>query len=290
MRKMRGSAFRLSIAVIAFTAIAVLSPCFLIAKDTPPSELDRGFRLLYNLDFAGAQHQFELFEQKNPANPMGPVSEAAGVLFSEFNRLGVLEAQFLEDDSLFAQRRKYEADPQRRELFEQRLTRAEDLSRAILQHNGNDRDALLAITLTNGLRADYAAMIEKRNLTSLHYTKESSKWAGQLLNADPTCYDAHLAGGVSRYVTGSMSAPVRWVLRMGGVPADKAGGIAELQLVASQGRLLAPFARILLAIAYVREKDVPRAKDTLRNLEDDFPANPLFARELTRLENPRAAK
>jgi hypothetical protein len=46
----------------------------------------------------------------------------------------------------------------------------------------------------------------------------------------------------------------------------------------------------LLAIAYVREKDVSKAKDTLRNLEDDFPANPLFARELMRLENPRAAK
>jgi len=32
---------------------------------------------------------------------MGPASEAAGILFSEFDRLGVLEAQFYENDSIF---------------------------------------------------------------------------------------------------------------------------------------------------------------------------------------------
>ena len=54
---------------------------------------------------------------------MGPASEAAGILFSEFNRLGVLEAQFYEDDSIFAARKKYEADPGQRARFEQQLSR-----------------------------------------------------------------------------------------------------------------------------------------------------------------------
>jgi len=31
-----------------------------------------------------------------------------------------------------------------------------------------------------------------------------------------------------------MSAPVRWILRMGGLPADKAGGITDLQTTAEQ--------------------------------------------------------
>src|SRR5579859_220241 len=91
----------------------------------PAAGLDRGFGRLYDLDFAGAQKEFESWEKLNPENPMGPASEAAGVLFSEFNRLGVLDAQFYEDDSIFAARKKYVADARERARFEQRLIRTE---------------------------------------------------------------------------------------------------------------------------------------------------------------------
>jgi hypothetical protein len=252
--------------------------------ELPSAQLDSGFRLLYDLDFVGAQKAFEFWEKQNPDNPMGPASEAAGTLFSEFNRLGVLESQFYEDDSVFGARKKYEADPQQRTRFEQQLSRAEDLAKARLGRDARDRDALLAMTLSSGLRSDFAALIEKRNLESLHYTKEATTWSAQLLAVDPTCYDAHLAGGVSRYIIGSMSAPVRWLVRLGGVSGDKEGGIAELQTTAAKGQLLAPFARILLAIAYVREKELPRAHDLLLALQREFPNNTLFGRELARLD------
>ena len=265
-------------------AAAELSSDGLPFADLPSALLDRGFSRLYDLDFAGAQKEFESWEKLNPENPMGPASEAAGILFSEFNRLGVLEAQFYENDSIFNARKKYEADPGERARFEQQLSRAEDLAKSKLSRDARDRDALLAMTFANGLRSDFAALIEKRNLASLRYTKQATAWAGQLLAADPSCYDAHLAGGVSRYIIGSMAAPVRWMLRLGGVAGDKAGGIAELQTTAAQGHLLAPFARILLAIAYVREKELPRARELLLALQRDFPDNTLFGRELTRLD------
>ena len=128
-------------------------------------------------------------------------------------------------------------------------------------------------------------MIEKSNLTSLRYTKQASNWAGQLLAVDPQCYDARLATGISKYIVGSMAAPVRWVLRLGGVAGDKQKGIAELQMTADRGRYLAPFARILLAIAYVREKDKPRARELLASLHQEFPNNPLFPNEIARLDS-----
>jgi len=252
--------------------------------DVPSMKLDGGFRRLYDLDFAGAEKEFDAWEQLNPENPMGPASKAAGILFSEFNRLGVLEAQFYENDSVFAGRKKYEADPSQRARFDEELDRAESLAKAKLGRDPHDRDALLAMTMAAGLRSDFAALIEKRNLASLHYTKEATAWANQLLAADPTCYDAHLAGGVSRYIIGSMAAPVRWILRVGGVQGDKQGGISELQTTADHGVLLAPFARILLAIAYVREKDTAHARVILLNLQREFPENTLFGKELARLE------
>ncbi len=143
------------------------------ATKTESAGLDRGFRQLYDLDFPGAQKEFVSWEKENPENPMGPVAEAAGILFSEFDRLGVLEAQFYEDDSVFAARKKYDANPQQRARFEQRLDRAETLARARLAGDPRNGDALLAMTLSNGLRSDFAALIEKRNLASLHYAKEA---------------------------------------------------------------------------------------------------------------------
>jgi len=272
------------IQVTFLSALVLVISAPLVFADLPSARLDRGFLRLYDLDFSGGQREFESWEKLNPDNPMGPASEAAGILFSEFDRLGVLEAQFYVEDSVFAARKKYEADPGQRVRFDRQLSRAEDLAKSRLSRDSRDRDALLAMTLAAGLRSDYAALIEKRNLASLHYTKEATAWAQQLLAADPGCYDAHLAGGISRYIIGSMAAPVRWFLRLGGVSGDKADGIAELQKTAAKGQLLAPFARILLAIAYVREKDLPHARELLLGLQRDFPNNALFGRELARLD------
>jgi hypothetical protein len=42
-----------------------------------------------------------------------------------------------------------------------------------------------------------------------------------------------------------------------------------------------------LSSAYVREKDRPRAREILASLRDEFPSNPLFAKEIARLDTNR---
>ncbi len=274
--------------MVSAAAAATLFFCLTLpalASKPVDTSLDRGFRLLYDLDFDHAQQVFSAWEQAHPDNPVGPVAEAAGLLFSEFHRLGVLEAQFYESDSAFAARKKLSSNPVVRERFRATLERAESRARARLAQDPRDPDALFAMTLASGLKADYAALIEKRNLASLHYTRDATGWADQLLVVDPKCYDAHLATGISKYLIGSIAAPMRWILRLGGVSGDKRAGIRDLQLAAQRGRYLAPFARILLALAYVREKDKPRARQLLASLRDEFPDNPLFAREIARLDS-----
>ena len=275
---------------IARVGIFLLSLSSCVAAEdirpVPPS-LDLGFHLLYNLDFDHAHQAFSTWQQQNPENPMGPMCEAAGLLFGEFDRLGVLEAQFYESDKAFGARKKLSPDPEVRKQFDAALERAENQARVRLAKDPKDHDALFAMTLSSGLKADYAALIEKRNLAALHFTRDATTWAERLLAAHPECYDARLATGISQYLIGSMAAPVRWILRLGGISADKKQGIADLQLTAAHGQYLAPFARILLAIAYVREKDTPRARDLLASLRDEFPGNPLFSHELARLDNIR---
>ena len=60
-----------------------------------------------------------------------------------------------------------------------------------------------------------------------------------------------------------------------------------MKLVADRVHYLAPFANILLAIAYVRDHDKPHARELLASLRDQFPANPLFAQEIARLDSSR---
>jgi len=254
------------------------------AADVPSPALDRGFHLLYNLNFTGAQQEFSVWEQQHPEDPLGPVSEAAGLLFSEFHRMGVLEAQFFEKDAAFAARHKLAPDPAVRTRFNAALARTEEYARSRLARDSKDRDALFAMTLANGLNADYFALVEKSNLSALRYTKQATYWAEQLLAADPNYYDAYVATGMHKYIIGSMAAPLRWILRLGGISGDKQAGIADLELTAQHGRYLAPFARILLAIAYLRQQDTARARDLLAGLRLEFPDNPLFAHELALLD------
>ena len=255
------------------------------APSLQPTTLAAGYQMMYDLDFVNAHQAFLSWQQQHPEDPLGPASDAAGYLFSELHRLGVLEAQFYTDDKAFDSRKKVTPDPELKKLFDAALVVAEQRANTRLEKDQSDRDALLALTLSSGLKADYAALIEKRNLASLSLTKEASTRAQRLLAADPHCYDAYVATGIGKYVIGSMAAPVRWFLRLGGFAGDKNAGIEELKLTAQKGVYLGPFARILLAIAYVREKDKPKAREVLASLRDQFPNNPLFAREISRLDS-----
>src|SRR6266852_64452 len=138
------------------------------------SALDHGFAGLYNLDFIGAQRDFTAWQAQHPDDPVGPVSEAAGLLFSEFNRLGVLEAQFYENDESFLSRSKLSPDQDVHKHFQTALEHAQLLAHNRLAKDSKDRDALFALTLSSGLQADYAALIEKKNLASLHFAKEAA--------------------------------------------------------------------------------------------------------------------
>ena len=249
--------------------------------------LERGYRLMYDLDFSDAQQEFGTWQQQHPADPLGPVSEAAGLLFSELNRLGVLESQFFENDVAFQGRKKLSPDPAVRAHFDAALNRAGTVARQRLQTNSKDPDALFALALASGLNADYAALIEKRNMASLHYSREATAWAEQLLAIAPSYYDAYVATGANKYIIGSLPAPLRWALRVGGVSGNKEEGIADLKQTAEHGHYLAPFARILLAIAYLRQHDRERARATLDSLHQEFPNNTLFVHEIARLEQAR---
>jgi hypothetical protein len=205
-------------------------------------------------------------------------------MFSEFRRLHILEMDLFVENDTFQHRQKPSPDPQIKVAFNQALDKAERLAKQRLAQFPEDHNAMFAQIMVNGLRGDYAAMIEKRNLAGLNYMKTSRALAEKLLSADPSYYDAYLASGVENYLLGVSPAPVRWFLRLGGAQTDKSRGIEELRITATRGHYLAPYARLLLAVAALRDKDRATARKLLADLAQEFPQNPLYARELARIQ------
>jgi hypothetical protein len=245
--------------------------------------LDAGFHLLYELKPADARSQFAEWQAVHPEDPLGSASEAASYLFEECYRQGVLTSEFFLDDKRLLGEVAVEPEPAGRAAFFAAARRAHDLSQLRLTTNANDADALLAMTLALGMQADYAALIEKHQLDGLRIIRNAGDYAKQLLQVAPDAADAYLVLGAATYIIGSQAMHKRLFLRFAGVRGDKREGLQQLEIVAARGRYLRPFAKVLLALAALRERQTELARAQLAQLVAEFPHNSLFVDELAKL-------
>ena len=263
---------------------ALLAAVAASASQAP--EIDAGFRLLYELKFTEARAQFSAWQKAHPDDPLGSASEAASYLFEEFYHQGVLTSEFFLDDRRLLGGISGKPDEARRAGFTAANQRTQELARQRLRANPQDADALFALTISTGMQADYASLIEKRQFESLRLFRRAEDYAKQLLAIAPDSADAYLALAAANYILGCLPLHKRIFLWFGGIRGDKARGMEQLQMAAARGRYLRPFAKTLLALAALREKQPELARQQLRELVAEFPQNPLFARELAKLEKP----
>jgi hypothetical protein len=259
--------------------ILTLACCAASIGYAEPNLLDAGYRQMYNLQFAEAHRTFGEFQRLHPDDPMGPASDAAAYLFTEFDRLHILQSEFFTHDEHFVTDHKLAPDPVLKQKFDAVLERAVALSERAPQ----DPDSRFASVLCHGLRSDYQALIEKRYVTSFKEMKTARSLAEQLLASNPQYYDAWVAVGVENYMLSIKPLPLRWLLRLGGAETDRGLGLEKLRITAEKGHYLLPFARLLLAVAALREHNSEGARDILEDLAKEFPHNQLYVQELARL-------
>ena len=267
-----------------FALFAILMPAAFAADlNASAGDLYSGWLKMYDLQFDQAHQIFGEWKQSHPADALGPASDAAAYLFSELARLGVLESELFVDDDKFEHRSKPHPDPQMKPRFDREIQQTEALADAALRISATDTNALFAKSLTYGLRADLASLLEKQDLAALKFTKQGRAIAERLQAADPKYYDGYLGGGVENYLLSLKPAPLRAFLWMTGSQVDRDKGLQELRLTAQNGHYLEPFAKLLLAVAALRDKNRDLARQLLSGLHTRFPDNPLYLRELDRL-------
>jgi hypothetical protein len=256
-----------------------------LALDAPltGTPLNDGYYALYNLDFAGAHTQFQQWMTAHPDDCLGPASDAAAYIFTEFDRLGVLDIELFADDDRFTSRTRPAIDPVLKKGFTDRIAQSEHLADVSLQRTPNDANALYCKAVTSGMQADWASLIDRHEYGAYKFSELASKYAKQALTIAPTLYDANLAVGIENYMLSLKPAPIRWILGMAGAGTNKAEGVRLLKLTADQGHYLAPFARLMLAVGELRDGRIQQGKAILISLSQQFPKNTLYQRQIARL-------
>jgi hypothetical protein len=265
--------------------VLIASVCATWANDSnlKSDEIYSAWLRMYNLQFDEAHRELEQWQKDHPDDSLGPASDAAAYLFSELSRLGSLEAELFVDDNRFKNRKTLEPDAGAKALFSERIDQADRLAESTLAKSNADARALFVKILTHGLRADYVALIDGGGVKALSYTKSGRVYVDRLLAADPQAFDAYLGPGVENYLLSLKPIALRVLLRLTGSQVDREAGLEKLRKTAAQGYYLEPFAKLLLAVAALRNNEPQKAREILTQLHERFPNNELYSLELNRL-------
>ena len=270
--------------MVRFLAVAGLL-CLPLRGAAGPPAIEDALQHLYDFDFPAAHRILDQYIAAHPQEPLPYAFRASAYLFSELDRLGILESEFLIDDDRIVEKKKASPDPAIRTQFIKAQAEAESRGEAALRANPNDLQALFAMCVAGGVATDYMALVEKRQIASLSPARKSNNYAQRVLKLDPKFYDAYLTAGFSEYMVGSLPFFIKWFVHFDNVTGSKERGKRNLELVAREGRYLKPFAKILLGIIDLREKKPQEAQRLLVDLAHEYPENPLFLKELTKLNN-----
>ena len=155
------------------------------------------------------------------------------ICFEECYWQGVLTSEFFLDNKRFLGKIPLKPDPELRAAFFAADKRAQDLAQLQLKSNPDDPNALFAMTLSLGMQADYASLIDKHQLDSLKMIRQADTYAKKLLVIAPDAADAYLGLGTANYIIGSLPGIKKFFLGFAGIHGDKKVGIQQLEIAAA---------------------------------------------------------
>lgn len=243
---------------------------------------------LYESNFAASRQTLTEYSAAHPQDPLPYSMKAATYLFAELERAGALRGNLLSDDRSVQRGAPYKPDAKAAAGLNEAVIQTRKYARLRLIENPNDRNALLAMCIVTGIQRDYLALVEHKLRESYSFIRESSVYAKRLLAADPNAYDAYLTKGFTEYLVANLPFYLRWMMSLDDVTGTREQGLSDLQVAAQSGQYLKPFAQLLLAMFYLREKQQDKTEQLLAQLTEQYPSNKTFRAEYDKLRSKKA--
>jgi len=255
----------------------------LVAGGATAAELSEGFDHFYNLEYDQALDYFQREVAEHPADPNLHNHVAQVVLFREMFRVGALESEMVTRANPFLRRPNMNPSPESAKMFEDNIATAMKLCQERIAKNPKDVQALYAIGVSYGLRANWDWLMRKAWREALRDATTARRFHTQAIDANPQFVDANLVLGIHNYLIGSLPWSYRALGFMAGIRGDREAGLKQLKVVAAQGELNRYDAQVFLAAIYRRERHSDQAIPILLNLIQRFPRNYLFRLELAQM-------
>ena len=259
----------------------MLSACAHTALAEEPT-IDRAFNRLYSFQFEESQRVARAYAEKHPADPMGHATLAASYLFSEMNRLQVFSKDMFKEEKVKGEQAKRIGAEAKRN-FEDALNRAKNSGLDALKKNERDTNALLGLVIATGAERDFSALVEKRYKDSYYAAKASQEYALKLQAIDGSLEDAWFTRGFSEYLVGSVPFVIRWLMKIDQVTGDKKKGVELMEKCARGGNYLKPFAQMMLASIYQKDKRDKECRQMLEAFAASHPDNVVIRQELAKM-------
>ena len=260
--------------------VLTLGAALLDASDPNPSA---GFDHFYNLEYDQAIADFTGETAARPQDPAAWNHLAQAILYRAMLHEGALDSELFGGTNPFYRRTKLKMPAEAEQHFTAAINHAMERSEAMLNQNPKDNEALYALGVAFGLRANYSFLFRKAWIDSLRDATNARKIHAKLIAIDPNNVDARLIQGIHDYVVGSLSWRYRFLGLLAGFHGDKEGGVRTLKNVAANGKQNSVDAKIILTAIYRREKRSPDAIPLIQDLVARFPRNPLLRFELAQV-------
>ena len=263
--------------------LACLSAIGVLADETLQSAVDD----LYESHFAASRQTLSGYLENHPHDPLPHAMNAATYLFAELERGGTLKGNLLSEDRGARRGAVFQPDPWAVAAMNEAVRLTRNSARVRLLAQPEDSNALLALCIVAGVQRDYLALVEHKWRESYAFIRESDRYAKRLLKADPSAYDAYLTKGFTEYLVANLPFYLRWPMSLDELTGAREQGLSDLRIAAQSGRYLKPFAQLLLAMVYLREKREDKTEELLAQLTRQYPANNTFRAEFEKLKAKR---
>lgn len=256
-------------------------------------QIQPGFDDLFNLEYERAWRRFSELRERWPQHPGPPLYAAATVWLRELYRRQDLDLEKFLSPGYFAEKTKHRMAPEEQQKFAELITEAQEHCAKLLEQHPGDLEVRYFQGAVEGILASFAITVNHSVSDAFRHGKRAYQLHSEVIDEDPTFYDAYMSVGLYEYVVDNLPWYIKWLAVLVGYRGSEERGFEYLQLAATRGVFVRDNAMVLQMVLFVREK---RFRDALRiaqELHARYPANWLLhlnqAQILERLSDEEAA-